>query len=99
MTLTKDSGKPLEAQYEQEHVASTSNTAIIDPPPPFTHDFPAHRDDLLSTSGLLDDLVQPPPEFAPYNAEYFEVENGDILSHDSHLNTDGAYTMLCFLQL
>lgn len=31
----------------------------------------------------------PPPEFAPFHAEY-EVQNkGDIVSHDPHLNDDG----------
>jgi hypothetical protein len=102
--------KPLEAQYEQEHeplVASASNAGIIDPPPPFMHDSPASQlliDDLLppTTGGLhtppLNDL-QPPPEFSPYHAEYFEVGNGDIVSHDSHLNTDGTSPMLCVFQL
>ncbi|KAJ2920306.1 hypothetical protein MD484_g247, partial [Candolleomyces efflorescens] len=31
----------------------------------------------------------PPPDFAPYEAEYFEVGNEDICSHDPHLNSDG----------
>jgi hypothetical protein len=31
----------------------------------------------------------PPPAFAPYEAEWFEVGHGDIVSHDEHLNTDG----------
>lgn len=31
----------------------------------------------------------PPPSFAPYQAEYFEVGNEDICSHDPHLNSDG----------
>ncbi|KAF9044573.1 hypothetical protein BDZ89DRAFT_1194718 [Hymenopellis radicata] len=30
-----------------------------------------------------------PPEFAPYEAEHFDVGNGNIVSHDPHLNTDG----------
>lgn len=39
----------------------------------------------------------PPPEFAPYEAEYFEKENGDVISHDSHLNSDGAQLRLLVL--
>ncbi|KAJ3527635.1 hypothetical protein NMY22_g9715 [Coprinellus aureogranulatus] len=31
----------------------------------------------------------PPPNFAPYEAEYFEVGNEDICSHDPPLNSDG----------
>lgn len=32
---------------------------------------------------------EPPPAFAPYEAEFFETEDGDIISHDHHLNEDG----------
>ncbi|CAL1695718.1 unnamed protein product [Somion occarium] len=31
----------------------------------------------------------PPPDFAPYEAEYFVTSIGDIISHDEHLNEDG----------
>ncbi len=31
----------------------------------------------------------PPPAFTPYDAEWFEVGRGDVVSHDVHLNTDG----------
>lgn len=31
----------------------------------------------------------PPPAFTPYEAEWFEVGHGDVVSHDGHLNTDG----------
>lgn len=34
---------------------------------------------------------EPPPEFTPYEAEYFATSNGDIVSHDKHLNEDGRY--------
>ncbi|KAG9227239.1 hypothetical protein CCMSSC00406_0004222 [Pleurotus cornucopiae] len=30
-----------------------------------------------------------PPAFTPYEAEYFTVGDGDIVSHDPHLNSDG----------
>ncbi|KAG7450545.1 uncharacterized protein BT62DRAFT_927823 [Guyanagaster necrorhizus] len=55
------------------------------PPPPF-------RDVAESTHLLIDfDDAQgdPPPEFTPYHAEYFDTGNGDIVSHDPHLNSDG----------
>lgn len=33
---------------------------------------------------------EPPPEFTPYEAEYFvSGSDGDIVSHDRHLNEDG----------
>jgi hypothetical protein len=32
---------------------------------------------------------EPPPDFTPYNAEYSVAWNGNIISHDPHLNRDG----------
>ncbi|TFK30415.1 hypothetical protein FA15DRAFT_579916 [Coprinopsis marcescibilis] len=34
-------------------------------------------------------LSDAPPTFSTYEATYFEVGNGDICSHDPHLNSDG----------
>ena len=31
-----------------------------------------------------------PPEFAPYDASYFISGTGNVISHDHHLNEDGA---------
>ena len=31
-----------------------------------------------------------PPQFTPYEAEHWESRNGEIISHDPHLNEDGA---------
>jgi hypothetical protein len=31
-----------------------------------------------------------PPEFMPYEAEHWVSKKGDIISHDPHLNEDGA---------
>ena len=31
-----------------------------------------------------------PPEFTPYEAEHWVSGNGDIISHDPHLNEDGV---------
>ncbi|CAL1695717.1 unnamed protein product [Somion occarium] len=36
----------------------------------------------------------PPPDFAPYEAEYFVTSIGDIISHDEHLNEDALYRFL-----
>jgi hypothetical protein len=54
-----------------------------------------------STGHLLVDIdrfVQPypeegeePPEFTPYNAEHSVSKDGEIISHDRHLNEDGAW--------
>ncbi|KAL1681616.1 hypothetical protein EV122DRAFT_260562 [Schizophyllum commune] len=34
-------------------------------------------------------VEEPPPDFAPYEAEYTTDSNGNIVSHDKHLNEDG----------
>ena len=51
----------------------------LDPPPPF-EDEPR----------LPSNANGPPPDFALYEADYFETGSGDIVSHDPHLNSDGA---------
>jgi hypothetical protein len=38
---------------------------------------------------------EPPPEFAPYEAECFNTGSGNIVSHDPHLNTDGGACQTC----
>ncbi|TFK77125.1 hypothetical protein BDN72DRAFT_890898 [Pluteus cervinus] len=37
----------------------------------------------------VDMLPPDPPPFEPYKAEFFQKSDGDIVSHDTHLNTDG----------
>ncbi|KAK0478383.1 hypothetical protein IW261DRAFT_1551706 [Armillaria novae-zelandiae] len=54
-------------------------SSVPSPPPPFDE----HNHLLID----VDD--EPPPEFAPYHAEYFDTGNRNTVSHDSHLNTDG----------
>ncbi|KAJ8521055.1 hypothetical protein ONZ45_g2194 [Pleurotus djamor] len=41
---------------------------------------------------------EPPPAFTPYEAEFFETSDGNIVSHDPHLNYDGEalYRFLLF---
>jgi hypothetical protein len=43
-----------------------------------------------------------PPEFAPYEAQHWVNADGNIVSHDPHLNEDGLYLKLsleCFLTI
>ncbi|KAF8641145.1 hypothetical protein AX17_000787 [Amanita inopinata Kibby_2008] len=40
-------------------------------------------------SALQQDVLGPPPDFAPYDAEYFTVDDDNVVSHDPHLNLDG----------
>lgn len=109
------SGKSeLTAQYYYEPervpglVPSTSACIVDQAPPPFTNDSAASRfliDDLPPTSshgvlvGSQTNESEPPPEFSPYQADYFETGNGDVVSHDPHLNTDGIYKLSCVFRL
>jgi len=40
------------------------------------------------------DVIEPPPPFTAYEAEYMETDDGDIISHDPHLNQDGKRLLL-----
>lgn len=35
-----------------------------------------------------------PPDYTPYNAEFVLKNDGTVVSHDSHLNTDGLLSTL-----
>ena len=46
----------------------------------------------------IDGFIEPfpeegeePPEFTPYNAEHSVARDGVVISHDHHLNEDGAW--------
>jgi len=38
---------------------------------------------------VLDFSPDAPPQFTPYQANFFKLSNGWIISHDPHLNQDG----------
>ncbi|KAM6498088.1 hypothetical protein JOM56_006036 [Amanita muscaria] len=69
----------------KDFLPDNAGPSSSEPPPPFT--------DIDESSHLLIDItpleLEPPPQFAPYDAEFFTTGNGDIASHDAHLNTDG----------
>lgn len=71
----------------------SGSTTIPDVPPPSFEesvaDRPinpelAHTDIFVPTGG-----EEPPPDFTPYDADYFVSGSGSIVSHDPHLNEDG----------
>jgi len=37
----------------------------------------------------IQDGGEPPPEFTPYEAEHWVNADGNVVSHDPHLNEDG----------
>ncbi|KAF5384853.1 hypothetical protein D9615_001503 [Tricholomella constricta] len=85
MIIVKDKGQlqsPVDAGSELNPLLVDPGTS--EPPPPFNdseQSSAAHHD--------THSPLEPPPDFAPYNADYFETDSGNIVSHDPHLNTDG----------
>lgn len=87
-TLQPASSKADIAALESD--AAGPSNAHEDPPPAF--------EDIEEDTHLLSDFTQPPnpdgvsgppPVFSHYEADFFTVGDGDIVSHDPHLNTDG----------
>jgi len=64
-------------------------------PPSFEESTGIHAPSYSSQFGSSDLFIpqggeEPPPEFTPYEAEFFvSGDSGDIVSHDRHLNQDG----------
>lgn len=52
---------------------------------------PELKPPLDTSSHVVIDINESPPAFGPYQAEYFQSDDGDIVSHDHHLNEDGDY--------
>jgi len=42
----------------------------------------------------VDSMNLPPPDFTTYPAEFTKLGNGNIVSHDPHLNEDGTYSSI-----
>lgn len=63
-------------------------------PPSFEESTGIHAPSYSSQFGSSDLFIpqggeEPPPEFTPYEAEFFvSGDSGDIVSHDRHLNQD-----------
>ena len=67
---------------------------------------PSFEETVGTTSSVVDELnsntyappggEELPPAFVPYEAEYWENDDGTIISHDPHLNEDGMVTLCPF---
>ena len=100
MVIKDNLDKSLEGRGEREDqipLVSSSHADVLSPPPPFSHtptdsEFPDPFFDLPQGDLVRVDYeaMEPPPDFAHYDADHFEVRNGDVVSHDPHLNTDGS---------
>ncbi|KAJ7487574.1 hypothetical protein B0H11DRAFT_2013955 [Mycena galericulata] len=85
--------KQQELQHLRPGGSGAPSASLESPPPPFQDDegilidFSDASDSSAMNPGPHDGEPQP-PAFAPYEAECF-TSAGNIISHDSHLNSDG----------
>jgi hypothetical protein len=87
----KDSS-PLEQQpLLREGGGSEAGPSAAGVPPPSFEESSGHA--VISFDSVFDTFPaggEEPPEFTPYEAEHWVSRGGDIISHDPHLNEDGA---------
>ena len=74
---------PTKKQVGAQLESSEQSAALEELPPSFEQ---ATEDRLLPDPPQQD----PPPAFSAYTASFFTAGNGAIVSHDPHLNEDGA---------
>lgn len=70
--------------------ASSSYAQIDDLPPPPDGEAPKYTERAFENVYIPPGGEEPPPEFTPYEAEYF-ISGREVISHDPHLNDDGEY--------
>jgi hypothetical protein len=89
MTMTLKEDRPPE-----QPLSSTANSSEAGPselPPPSFHE---SGGDVVVVFDEAPDAFpeggEEPPQFTPYEAEHWVSRSGEIISHDPHLNEDGA---------
>ncbi|KZS96019.1 hypothetical protein SISNIDRAFT_483424 [Sistotremastrum niveocremeum HHB9708] len=88
MMIIDPSTKADESEMELSSNAASSS----EQPPPSFEEASSSSAHLLVTEDqplLGASTEEPPPDFAPYDAAYQIDKQGNIISHDSHLNEDG----------
>lgn len=89
----KDTLPDSTKRVEDDQPTAGPSTAL--PPPPTFEE--STKDDIILNFGDDPETYvppggeEPPPSFAPYEAEFFVARDGSIVSHDPHLNDDGAF--------
>lgn len=79
---------------EQQPLLSAANSSEAGPselPPPSFHE--SWGDVVLVFDEVADAFAkggEEPPQFTPYEAKHWVARSGEIISHDCHLNEDGA---------
>jgi len=78
----------------EQHLSSAANSNEAGPselPPPSF--YKSGGDAILVFDEVVDAFPEggeEPPQFTPYEAEHWVSRSGEIISHDRHLNEDGA---------
>ena len=88
MTLKEDRTPELQPL---SGAANSSQAGPSELPPPSFHE--SGGDAVLVFDEVLDTFPEggeDPPQFTPYEAEHWVSWSGEIISHDPHLNEDGA---------
>ena len=69
---------------------STPSGSQLGPSPTFPEDtdVPKYTERPIELAYIPPGGEEPPPEFTPYEAEFF-ISGKEIVSHDPHLNEDG----------
>ena len=86
---------PDKSQSSQQHLSRNSAIGEAGPseaPPPSFEESAGHL--IVDIDGFIEPFPEEgeePPEFTPYNAEHSVARDGMVISHDHHLNEDGAW--------
>jgi hypothetical protein len=82
---------PKENRFPEQSAANSNEAGPSELPPPYFHE--SGGDVVVELDQVPDTFPEggeEPPQFTPYEAEHWESRGGEIISHDPHLNEDGA---------
>jgi len=82
--------KDTKAVAQDDCIAGPSKTPE-DPPPAFVADI--SKDKVALAEFPVPPPAEAPPEFTTYEASVCTEGDGDVVSHDPHLNNDGAFEL------
>ncbi|KAH9171047.1 hypothetical protein EDB89DRAFT_1190968 [Lactarius sanguifluus] len=81
---------PSKDQVSQQPLLRSSEAGPSEIPPPSFEESVGHLViDIDKFPEPFPEGGEEPPEFTPYEAEHWVSKNGEIISHDRHLNEDG----------
>jgi hypothetical protein len=90
MTILHLDKDPAEQPLLRTGNDSEAGPSGVPPPPSFEESASHLIIDLDNTIDIFPAGGEEPPAFTPYDAEHWVSKNGDIISHDRHLNEDGV---------